>query len=295
MTIQDKYGIITDKIPYSGAASMEIQHTNFGSTSIIRCGIHQGKYDYHDHLHQFCEFVWVMEGEIEISVDGEVELAKAGDITVITPFRIHSFKTPDYCKIWICVVSNEFISSMPYDLLLRGRSCSVFSASDALSNFLVNLDFPNECYLFYKKRTEENYLHKLKAIFYLILSEYFAASQKSNRRSEERAISKILVYIASHYKENIDQNSVGKALGYSPRYISNCFKAIPGMNFRTMLNSMRIENAKAMLINTENTIIDIGLESGFSNERSFHRAFLTISGMTPGKYRIMRKIESKEH
>ena len=33
---------------------MIIQHTNFGSFTIIRCGHHEGVYDFGAHIHQFC-------------------------------------------------------------------------------------------------------------------------------------------------------------------------------------------------------------------------------------------------
>ena len=54
-------------------------------------------------MHQFCEIEMVLEGEIEITVEGEVYTARAGDIAVITPFRVHSFNTPKRVKMLICV------------------------------------------------------------------------------------------------------------------------------------------------------------------------------------------------
>ena len=57
------------------------------------------------------------------------------------------------------------------------------------------------------------------------------------------------------------------------------------MNFRTLLNSFRVERSKELLRKTQDKIIDIALECGFSCERSFHRAFLSIMGTTPGEYR----------
>ena len=88
---------------------MIIQNTNFGSIQIIRSGVHEGKYCFGDHIHQFSELVWVLDGELEMTVNGKMEIAKKGDFTVISPFAIHSFFTPEYSKIHIAVISDSFI------------------------------------------------------------------------------------------------------------------------------------------------------------------------------------------
>ena len=274
---------------------MIIQHTNFGSFTIIRCGHHEGVYDFGAHIHQFCELVWVQGGEIEMTVEGKTETAREGDITVITPFQIHSFHTPEYCKIWICVFSNDFLSGLvPVDDLCHGRSNAVFTPSHSLLSFLREISFEQLCMDFYATMTAENAngAHQLymNSVFHLIVSEYFVATKATESEKKDNTLQRILMYMMDHFREEITQVTVGKALGYSPRYISNCFEAIPNMNFRTMLNSLRIEYAKNLLITTDESIIEIALKSGFSGERSFHRAFLSIVGMTPGQYRKSKRI-----
>jgi len=269
---------------------MIIQHTNFGAFSVIRCGYHEGEYNFGSHIHQFCEFILCLDGEIEITVEGKTELAGAGDITVILPFQIHSFRTPKYCHIWICVFSNDFINGLiPFEELYQGRERSTFTPGNTLRSYIDAEDFIGLCMSHWKNRECKPWVYKLKSIFHLIMSEYFNTAPVISSNCKDNTLQKILIYISTHFKENINQSTVGKALGYSPRYVSNCFLAIPKMNFRTMLNSLRIEHAKGLLLNTDMNIIDIGLDSGFSSERSFHRSFLDIVGMTPGEYRRARK------
>ena len=86
---------------------MFIQNWNFGNDLVFRCGHVDGAHNSGDHIHQFCEFILVREGEIEITVDGRTYKAKAGDIAVIPPFSIHSFYTPERVVQLICVCSNS--------------------------------------------------------------------------------------------------------------------------------------------------------------------------------------------
>ena len=74
------------------------------------------------------------------------------------------------------------------------------------------------------------------------------------------------------------------ALGYTKGHLSHCLAAIPYFNFNSLLNSLRIELAKQLLHESDARSIDIALEVGFSCERSFHRAFKQLTGMTPREY-----------
>ena len=80
-----------------------IQHTNFGATTSIKHGIHQN-HNYGAHIHQFSELVWVLDGMLEMNIDGKREVGKKGDMFVITPYVIHDFKTIDYSKIQLIQV-----------------------------------------------------------------------------------------------------------------------------------------------------------------------------------------------
>ena len=84
-------------------------------------------------------------------------------------------------------------------------------------------------------------------------------------------------------------NSIGKALGYNPKYLSQCLSVLPEISFPTILNSLRVDYAKSLLLKSNFKIIDIAYECGFESEQSFHRAFLKIAGMTPGEYRKRAK------
>ena len=57
-----------------------------------------------------------------------------------------------------------------------------------------------------------------------------------------------------------------------------------GMNYVTYVNMVRIEHAVGMLGTNQYRMIDIALECGFSNIRSFNRVFKEITGSTPTEF-----------
>ena len=156
---------------------MIIQQSNFGTERIIRSGVHEGKYCYGDHIHQFCELVWVLDGEIEMTVHGKTEVAHRGEMTVITPFAVHSFNTKDYSKILIAVISDSFIlGHVSRDELYTSRERSTFRLSEELSALLVAKDFIRLCTTQYQHRNDNYYLHTISSLVYMIFVEYFNTS-----------------------------------------------------------------------------------------------------------------------
>ena len=265
---------------------MFVQHHNFGTESLIRCGQRWTPHNCGDHLHQFFELEMVFSGEIEVTLHGKTVTARAGDIAIIPAFGIHSFHTPESIKMLICVFSSAFLSGAYSDAkLLQPRQTHVFRPSEALWNYLVDTGFSKMLGTFiYDKEKDENEFVKYSSIFHSIFAEYFAAVPPSDTVSYDGALTKVLSYMSAHFTENISLKSVGAAIGYSPKYISNCLFAMPNISFRGLLNSMRIERAKEMLRSTDASNYEIAMASGFNSECSFHRVFKASEHCTPGEY-----------
>ena len=262
---------------------MIIQSRNFGSSGVIRCGVHESTHNYGSHIHQHSELVYVLEGSIESTVDGKTDVATAGQMVILTPLRVHSTYTPERCKIFICVFSNDFVSDLiPSNELYGGYENTVFTPSETLRKYVEDS--------FIKSATtyrHDNVISKrtVHAGLHLIMAEYTSVAVQSKTKQTANALANIIMYMSRNFKEQLTLSSVGKALGYSSGYISHCMENMSGMNFTAILNSFRVEHAKNMLLSSENyTNIEIALESGFTCERSFYRAFLRAVGMTPREY-----------
>ncbi|MCD3218097.1 response regulator [Clostridium botulinum C] len=92
-------------------------------------------------------------------------------------------------------------------------------------------------------------------------------------------------YIYDHYKEDITLEDIANICSISPCYFSRLFKKELGVNFITYINKMRIDEAKKILINSNETINNISLKMGFDNCGYFIKVFKKIIGVTPKKYR----------
>lgn len=271
---------------------MIIQHTNFGQGRVIRCGIHEHTHNYGSHIHQYSELLYVLKGSIESTVDGKTETVNAGEMAIITPLKVHSTYTPDDCRIFICVFSNDFVLDyIPSKELYGGYERSVFKPSQLLQQCIEQKLIPSAIAYCHGKSTLSNF-RTAHAYIHAVFDEYTLSTAQSAQSAPNNALARILIYMNEHYKEKLTLDDIGKALGYSAGYISHCMEALPNMSFNDILNSFRVEHAKTLLRSSDKTNIDIALESGFSCERSFYRAFLRAVHMTPKEYVSMRNSQA---
>lgn len=97
----------------------------------------------------------------------------------------------------------------------------------------------------------------------------------------ETLADQIIRYVAENYTENISLKRIAKELGYEERYLSRCFHNTVPMHFSAYVNLFRVDHAVALLQNTELSVSEVSMESGFQSIRSFNRVFHEITGKTP--------------
>jgi AraC-type DNA-binding domain-containing proteins len=98
-------------------------------------------------------------------------------------------------------------------------------------------------------------------------------------------IKKAIVFIANHFNDAISLENVADAVNMHPSYFSSKFKKATGSSFKEYLNMVRIEEGKRLLTNTNFSIIDIALATGFEDQSYFTKVFKKYTGLTPKQFR----------
>jgi two-component system response regulator YesN len=100
------------------------------------------------------------------------------------------------------------------------------------------------------------------------------------------------VYIEENYQDqNLNVNSLSYRLGITPPYLSTLFKNEHHQNISDYITEVRVRNAKKMLEETDETIVNVAKKTGFNSDISFIRVFKKVVGMTPGTYRTEKRKE----
>jgi AraC-like DNA-binding protein len=102
----------------------------------------------------------------------------------------------------------------------------------------------------------------------------------------------VIDYIHHNYSADINVAKVAKKLGYNPNYISVVFRKTTGISLLHYINSIRIDAAKNLLLNSSNSIKFIAAQVGFNDEKHFMKLFRSFENTTPTKY---RKVYLRNH
>ena len=112
-----------------------------------------------------------------------------------------------------------------------------------------------------------------------------------NGRSQ--IVSKALQFINKNYREKISLKDIESNLHVNSSYFSTLFKQEMGVTFTDYLNSLKIEHACQLLINSNLSIIDVSLSTGFDDQSYFTKVFKKAKGMTPKAYRASKAQQSE--
>lgn len=95
-------------------------------------------------------------------------------------------------------------------------------------------------------------------------------------------------YIDAHFADpGLSLVQVSDYLNLQPSALSVIFKEEMGEKFVDYVLKVRMQHAKQLLLETENSIQSVAERSGYQNVNSFYRAFKKYQDIPPGEYRNM--------
>ncbi len=107
----------------------------------------------------------------------------------------------------------------------------------------------------------------------------------SRHRLHDGRLRRVLAYIEEHLAEDITVADLANVACLSIFHFSRAFAATMGMPPHRYVSQRRLESAKVMIATGRASLREIALDSQFSSESSFTRAFRRAIGMTPAAYR----------
>ncbi len=108
--------------------------------------------------------------------------------------------------------------------------------------------------------------------------------QMQHSEGEEQRL--LMTHLLAHYKEpSVSIQSVADETGLSKGRITACLRKDIGLNFVQYISSLRMEEFKRLLTETDHTIAECVREIGYSDVPNFLRKFKQNEGITAGAYR----------
>lgn len=111
--------------------------------------------------------------------------------------------------------------------------------------------------------------------------------QKTDRHlfSPEDIDARVIYYMHCHYNENISLGDIAKYFHYNENYLHQLITAQTGQTFADLLQEIRIFHAASKLLTSDESVIQIGFDSGFQSNETFLRIFRNHFGCSPSVFR----------
>lgn len=108
---------------------------------------------------------------------------------------------------------------------------------------------------------------------------------RSRENDTVRPIRLAKQYIQNHFHEQITMEEVSSEVGLSAAYFSVLFKKAEGEGFAKYLINLRVEEAKRLLRETNDSVAEICRRVGYNDLKHFTHTFEKVTGVKPATYR----------
>lgn len=237
-----------------------------------------------DYIQSCYTVSYIKEGEVITTHSGKEYTAKAGDVMIHRPhmpFDVLS-KTEGihYLFNLELKVTEEvdFFSMYTPGKVITLRDTDRYEwAFDQLRS--IWLQELNEF------RTVQSSFLACSLLYEIVESARMGGSRSTNDAYITERFNNVLHYIETHLAENITREELAKQYHMNPVYFSRAFQQIYGVTPIQMVQKLRLQHAKRMLENPENTVELIAQKCGFYDASHFNRSFQRAFRISPTQYR----------
>ena len=220
-------------------------------------------------FHSEMEILYVLSGRTAVMVNGTNFVLQSEDFIVFNPWEHHALYRENGSHTLSLYILSSYISDNRIGQL---RCCSHIDKEHQEYLGLIR----SKLALLFKayNAPDENRMYILSQLFGLlaILKQEFESNNETeiNFSREKDNIRKAFQYIETHYKEKLSLQEVADHVYLSRSYLSKEFQKSAGVSFADHLRTLRLNEAMKLLRNSEKSINEIALESGFSNIKIFY-------------------------
>ena len=233
------------------------------------------------HLHNALEVVYVTKGSLEMGVGESFFHMEEGDIGIIFPHLIHHYQvlSRDFCEAVYINAPGFIVGKFEEVLKTKTPVCPVLKASELSSEVKRAIETMME--------TDYQELLVVQAYLQIILARCIPLFTLENKRNvgSDDIIYRTVSYVAANFKEAFSLEDMARDLGVSKFNLSRVFSKTFHSNFNQYINEIRLRYACSRLENTNDTITEICLDSGFESQRTFNRVFKERYKVSPSEYR----------
>lgn len=128
----------------------------------------------------------------------------------------------------------------------------------------------------------------LKLVCHLFNLAHSVTHENSVPLTSEVLSVKISGYIGKNLHRGLTLKVLASFLGYSEKYCSDLFHRVMGESFSGYVRRRKVERARLLLTTTGQTLAEIAMALGFSDQFAFSHFFKRATGYSPIRFRTQQ-------
>lgn len=241
------------------------------------------------HYHDTVELYYLFSGSRYYFIGEKSYYIKAGDLVTVAPYDMHATAATDGVEYDRLLISfkKEYLAKAGGDdalaFLKEGSRAVEFQPRERAEVESLLLGIQRE---YDDPEGSSVYIKSALVCLSLLLSRKRAKPTDTERISERTLlVARASALISSRFREEITLCDLARELFVSPSYLSRVFSRATGVPLTEYVNSVRIEEAKRLLLGTSRSVGEIAYAVGYSSATHFDRVFKRHNGKTPLAFR----------
>lgn len=264
------------------------------------------------HKHNYFEFLYVLDGQIDLLIEGERHHYQRGEACIINQNTKHVEELrDDFIGVYLNLTREFFENSLPRGKSMKSTSvlAKFFEKNIIEAQGVDYIEFTpifnDETKLIPIEKTLYQITVELKdslpgssKIIYGLVERLFTYLQTASNYSyanihfpenESRNLFEKTIHYINANKRKLTRKELSEALHYNGNYISQVFLNYTGQTLAIYIRNICLKQASYLLLNTTLSISEIIKELGFENRTAFYTQFKKKFGVTPHQYRLLSK------
>ncbi len=240
------------------------------------------------HTHTSCELMYVLEGELEITVNDKVYRVSPNTLVLIKSRQHHKvrFVSDGKYRRYIAMIN-------PWELRKQLVRPDLFAVLTDISgegivvikNTALTPQFEHMTEIF---RNGANIYSELSSALEIISAAYERIKphkENSPENTAKQLVKNVREHIEKYYADNIKIADIAKENFISEGYLAHTFKSETGMSPREYLSHIRCTRAYELIRHTGMKFSAIAAVTGFCCANDMSRKIREYYGLTPTKIR----------
>jgi AraC family transcriptional regulator len=125
----------------------------------------------------------------------------------------------------------------------------------------------------------------IEGLFLEMLAAASRCSMKTTERHVPHWLKQVREIINESFADSLSIAGIAESVGVHPVHLATVFRKRYRCTIGECIRQRRIEQASRMLSQSEATLVQIALASGFSDQSHFSKTFKHLTGLSPARFR----------